>query len=256
MRAIAIAVLLVGCGRIAFAPMDDASHGIDTQTSCLEGHDEDGDLLVDGCDGCPHIADPSQRDSDGDGVGDACDPRPATNGERIALFQPFTHQSGDWAAVGPTVSYDGESLVVDARGGGLALYHALVAGDDLLRYRIRIGAGRVGIRKITLAVSEDPPFYYCEVFDNGSSAVLQLTETYDGNVYTPVVQSPATPLLERTDIFLSLDQRAGKVTCATSWPATMQTITGPMPNIAGKQIILVLEGIEAKLDYFVHIRSE
>ncbi len=35
--------------------------------------DTDGDGLIDGCDNCPTVANPSQADADGDGVGDACD---------------------------------------------------------------------------------------------------------------------------------------------------------------------------------------
>ncbi|MDO8630149.1 MAG: thrombospondin type 3 repeat-containing protein [Phycisphaerales bacterium] len=40
-------------------------------TSC--GGDPDNDLIADGCDNCPNIANPTQVDTDDDGLGNACD---------------------------------------------------------------------------------------------------------------------------------------------------------------------------------------
>jgi len=38
--------------------------------------DDDGDLILNGCDNCRGVANPGQVDSDGNGVGDACEPGP------------------------------------------------------------------------------------------------------------------------------------------------------------------------------------
>ena len=38
-----------------------------------EQNDADGDRIMDYCDNCVHVFNPSQDDSDHDGVGDACD---------------------------------------------------------------------------------------------------------------------------------------------------------------------------------------
>jgi hypothetical protein len=38
--------------------------------------DDDGDLILNGCDNCRGVANPGQEDSDGNGVGNACEPEP------------------------------------------------------------------------------------------------------------------------------------------------------------------------------------
>ena len=62
-----------------------------------EQRDHDGDLRGDACDVCPHRAD-NGADTDLDGVGDACDPRPAQPGDRIAYFEGF-YQPCRWTPV-------------------------------------------------------------------------------------------------------------------------------------------------------------
>jgi hypothetical protein len=53
-------------------PLDDVTCG---DGSCaFVCPDADGDGICDDADDCPFVPNPSQRDSDGDGVGDACDP--------------------------------------------------------------------------------------------------------------------------------------------------------------------------------------
>ena len=57
----------------------------------------DSDDFGDACDMCPHVVDLG-KDTDGDGVGDGCDPRPTTPGDRIAFFEGF-YTDPSWTAV-------------------------------------------------------------------------------------------------------------------------------------------------------------
>lgn len=65
-RQLAFACLLAGCTQV---------FGIEETTVVPDAAvpDEDGDLVDDRIDVCPHVADPAQSDDDLDGVGDACD---------------------------------------------------------------------------------------------------------------------------------------------------------------------------------------
>jgi len=65
-------IALAGC---------DAVFGID-----LPSHDEDGDLVDDSVDLCPHLAGDAQVDSDGDGIGDDCDLDPSRAGDHARLY--------------------------------------------------------------------------------------------------------------------------------------------------------------------------
>ena len=89
MRWLVLVVVLAGGCRFGFDPgvAPDA-----VEPPCA-GHDEDGDVFPDDCDVCPTVADTAQRDGDGDGVGDACDPRPATPGDYIQMFEPHTDRA-------------------------------------------------------------------------------------------------------------------------------------------------------------------
>ncbi len=84
------------------------------------------DTLDEDCDGAPDTMDPCPADasaqpladSDHDGVGDACDPSGAT--DSIALFDPFTAESPQWASTSGTWSFDEGALANAAHDGDIA----------------------------------------------------------------------------------------------------------------------------------------
>jgi hypothetical protein len=97
--------LVLGCSYdpSTLAPTDAP---VDTST---QQRDFDADGIADDVDRCPHISNPADPDGDNDGVGDACDPRPSTNGDqRIAFYGfadpaelgAFTQSAGTWTIAG------------------------------------------------------------------------------------------------------------------------------------------------------------
>lgn len=96
MKLVAAAMLVAGCGRVAFDPRGDAGGDGDAPVDmALDApphgsltHDEDADGIVDGLDSCPHLTG-DQRDTDGDGVGDICDPEIVNPRQRITRFEGF-----------------------------------------------------------------------------------------------------------------------------------------------------------------------
>jgi Thrombospondin type 3 repeat len=93
-------MVTVGCGNVAVVPdaaIDAVPLGIDA-FKCPGGHDEDGDGFGDVCDNCPTIPNSDQlnvgeinANKTADTLGDACDPRPAESGDRIALVEYFNN---------------------------------------------------------------------------------------------------------------------------------------------------------------------
>lgn len=97
----------VGCG--------DNTAGPDASPGCT-GSDEDADGWPDACDNC--ITEPNGDQLDvgevkagqtADGIGDACDPRPATGGDYIALAE--LHDTADSYTLFGTTSLPGNSAL-------------------------------------------------------------------------------------------------------------------------------------------------
>ncbi len=103
------------------------------ETPCEEGADSDGDLIDDGCDPCPMLADDG-HDEDGDGFGDACDNCPAIANEDQA------DRSEDAIPGGATA--DGIGDACDPDPGLITVrqqFHSF-AGDDQLTWEKLSGA--------------------------------------------------------------------------------------------------------------------
>lgn len=68
--------------------------------------DEDGDCIANDADNCPGVANTAQADFDADGLGDECDPRRSTAGDRLVWFDSF-----DDVAVSMARWHDGDDTL-------------------------------------------------------------------------------------------------------------------------------------------------
>jgi len=245
-------VVLLACGRAHFGELD----AIDA-TQCAPGHDEDADGIPDDCDGCPHIADPQQADGDRDGVGDVCDPNPATFGESIAVFDPFTSLRAEWMITGnPMPTIVGDSLVADARVGRLNLERASVPANDYFELGGRLGQGLAQRQLVINAVDAPNKFYYCAMTQGMTVTYLEVAYTPDGTMYSVVDMTPIQGPLGDRDFVLALRHTTSDYACATNWPGTQPEVSGPRPaGFQGHALTVVGDSVELRYDYFIQIHS-
>jgi hypothetical protein len=248
---------LAGCGRIGFdltAPGD----GSGTEVTSA-AHDEDGDGIDDALDGCPHVADPAQLDGDGDRVNDICDPQPTVARERIAYFDPFTSQRPEWMFPLEQPLHVGDGLAFDTLGSvyGVAAL-PLVPATDMFEWGGQISAGGAGPRQLAVLMAEDnDQYYYCELWDDGTSARHTYLYTLDGNTFNFVDSDTVDRPLENRDVRMRFSRTASTVSCATTWPMpAVQSITGAVPGIMAGEVQISALNLVARLDYFVQIRTE
>ena len=256
---------LLGCGRLGFDDRAGAAGNGDGATD----HDEDGDGIADAVDDCPNVADPAQLDSDGDGVGDVCDPNPSVARDHIVFFDPFVGPRSEWTFAGVAGTFINDSLVVDASSGRLVGSLPATAGqNDLYSFGAHILVVGSGSQHLGLGLGEDPLFpaqpahgayYRCEVCSGGpcgTTPFYALTTTTDNVAFTHVQQVAAQPL-QVAAFTLTFRQAAPSMSCFTTLPVTMSTLSGAAPtNIPPAHAGFLIIGLEVALDYFIQIHSD
>jgi hypothetical protein len=275
-----VAVMLaMGCGRYAFdlhdrgdgggVPTDDGNgtddgnesdgggSGSDALATCAApvGHDEDADGVDDACDRCPHRADALQADADGDGVGDACDPSNTRNHE-IVFFDPMTSQLPVWTVQGSgTVSYTGDSLVIETDGNTKDYRLAFTPQDDVFELGGAVTAVHSGTRQLTVQARQGSAAYYCELF-NESTFFIALTYTTDGSNYNGADFEYLTGTFDARPVVLSTSRAAGNaVGCKSTWPGAPDLMATVPTSIAATQVGFYVQRIAIRIDYFVIIRG-
>jgi len=244
-----------GCGRLAFDSHSPfTSDGATSEIPA--GHDEDGDGVADGSDGCPHIADSTQPDRDGDEVDDACDPNPDTPGDAIITFEPFTAMSGPFNVAGATPTFDGESMHVDARMAAFTATLTVTPTHDVLQIGGSVGqANPSGLRQITVEARGPQGRYYCELVD-GAVVRLSLTYTLDEVSFPAVASAPVQGPVANGAFVLQMATAPPAADCAARWGGTDYTAGGSVPGgITPTSIALTTQYLELTIDYFIEIRS-
>ena len=176
------------------------------------GHDEDGDGIGDTMDVCPHIADPAQGDMDGDLVGDACDPEPQAANQQWLLFAPMTEApagltlGGNWAP-----NLDGDSFgYIDVQNPNQIFRSGQLVGNLDVWVGATVESIGAGGRQAAIIVNDGAvnPYYYGELFDNGTSANVVITY-FDGQGYSAQAQNPAGASFPLGDLLLHYTARVG-----------------------------------------------
>lgn len=162
-RLLAIVTFCGVAGCQVLFPLDlaaDADPG-----TCEVGHDEDGDLIDDGCDVCPHKIDPGQADRDNDGLGDECDWDQETAQEIVAFysFSPTDGSTG-WVLAGGWSHADDELVTAPSNLATATLSSLALPADVAL----------IVTYSPTLLVEEDPfrIGFHSGGLDNGPSTGL------------------------------------------------------------------------------------
>ncbi|HTL35453.1 MAG TPA: thrombospondin type 3 repeat-containing protein [Kofleriaceae bacterium] len=228
---------------------------------CVSGtpNDEDLDGIHDDCDICPYVADPTQVDTDGDRVGDACDPDVLNARQTIVRFEGFngTTLPAGWINQGGVVS--GGQVTLDARGGtSKQIDLNLTPVDDVFIVGLTTGAADAGTHHISLGFFDGGTGNaYCEMIDSGTSTKTQLSWTFDGSNFSNAgamtwsgyrVANGAGTFATRIT--------PSTVYCSSNWN-NMGGVAGngAKPAINDMQLFIYSENMLTRVQWFIQIRT-
>ncbi len=244
-------LVLAGCGRVGFADRVDGGPA---------AHDEDHDGLADEIDNCPNRPNPAQADGDGDGVGDACDPHPGAAIDSIARFYSFASDSGDLILDQGSLSFTDDDAVLDSTND---VYASLIAptlsATETLTASFTVIATDPGRRQLDIAfgkgVGGSEGLYYCELVGATGDSHFGYTYTTDFVNYNLDARTDSPPLAPG-DLELAAHSEAGQITCATTWPATEQSVMGPGPPSDADNLEINANGVLVHLHWLLHVHSQ
>lgn len=248
---IAAALLLAGCGRIAFDGRDDAGAGDGPPTCMPVGHDEDGDGVDDACDACPQRPD-DRADSDGDGIGDACDLAPTR--QQRTLFDPFLGPRSDWEYDGREVIAN-DAMAIRVLNGQLVTRLAAAPGRDVFELAATFIAGS-GFRQITIQVGDPPGTYFCEMVGDDTITRHKLTYTLDGANYPGIDEEIRTGTIGTGSFRLIFDHDPPNIRCHLEWDGVRTSLTGTIPaGLDPLELFLRFEGVDLDATSFVRVTT-
>jgi hypothetical protein len=210
-----LAVFASGC-RFNFGDRPDAARdvaGDDTGDTgdVLLGHDEDGDGVADADDFCPHIADTDNKDTDGDLVGDSCDAEPAAANQQWLLFSAMTDPSlPDFAVSTEWTPGDDSWGYIDGANPAQLIRTGMVGSVDVWIGFDVVALGGNGRQAAIVLNGLNTPYWYAEIYDDGSSGARLSVMEYTGASYVArASKQPLAPMLPLGPNELHFEARAG-----------------------------------------------
>jgi len=249
------------------APSDVDSDGVtNASDNCVDQanpdqHDEDGDLLGDVCDNCPHVANATQANvmepaGQADAVGDACDPRPTIGGDTIERFIGFQAMpvgvtlTGTWTIAADAAEKPGTgvaTLVV----GGVRSHVTVEVGGELLTFRQAFST-------LHVTVGETAGTYTCGYLDE----IFEATPDFHNGVFG---QELATgwELLSADNHFLAnrlagaftiqagADPTEGRVRCTTTDARGSGIANRAAPQLGPGAVGVRSDGFGYRIEYLI-----
>lgn len=260
MVATTCALAVVGCGRLGFGDATPGDTGADSaRLPCVptSTNDDDGDGVVDDCDVCPHVIDPTQLDGDGDGVGDACDRSPRA--QRITIFDAFTGTAlaARWQLFGAGSVANSRFVGAGITGSTAIGYPGTTIGTEL-SVRGRITGVGTGPKQLSLqygTVSNTDDGEYCEVYGDGSLNFKITRAT--GATFTTLSGAPITTSALATGPFvMRFGVTASGMFCDLELGGSTLQITSP-EGFAAPRAYKYLQVLKAdfEIDNFVEIST-
>ncbi len=243
---------------------DDDDDGIlDIADNCpgvanLSQADEDGDHVGNVCDMCPTSA--NNTDGDGDGLGDACDPNPATAGDKLVMFEGFTGSTlTGWTSSGTFSIANGDGtlsagdtatsmLSMPSPGAGHVEIRAAFVIDEVTATGLNLGS----INLIERMQPNSDKSIACQLSGLGNGNLEEL-RLFDANA-AAVINGAAHAFATGTEIELRLRRDGTSYECYASGPpqqvAGTATFLPALPRIG-----LRVRGAEARFHWVMITKS-